>query len=119
MAAPVAEAERKNNSQKELDRKPDRIAGGGIGERRFGFGHRLVSTADQDKRLVFEVRPEEKHTSKNDTANESAGARTLDLRIKSPLLYQLSYALGRGNSSHRDRSRVGIIKERQPGDQSP
>ena len=26
-------------------------------------------------------------------SNESAGARTLDLRIKSPLLYQLSYAL--------------------------
>ena len=25
--------------------------------------------------------------------NESAGVRTLDLRIKSPLLYQLSYAL--------------------------
>ena len=26
--------------------------------------------------------------------SEGAGARTLDLRIKSPLLYQLSYALG-------------------------
>ena len=25
--------------------------------------------------------------------SEGAGARTLDLRIKSPLLYQLSYAL--------------------------
>ena len=25
--------------------------------------------------------------------NEAAGARTLDLRIKSPLLYQLSYSL--------------------------
>ncbi len=28
-------------------------------------------------------------------ASEGAGARTLDLRIKSPLLYQLSYALVR------------------------
>lgn len=27
------------------------------------------------------------------TISEGAGARTLDLRIKSPLLYQLSYAL--------------------------
>ena len=26
--------------------------------------------------------------------SEGAGARTLDLRIKSPLLYRLSYALG-------------------------
>ena len=26
-------------------------------------------------------------------SSEGAGARTLDLRIKSPLLYQLSYAL--------------------------
>gem|GEM_PF-2353992 len=30
---------------------------------------------------------------KGQKENESAGARTLDLRIKSPLLYQLSYAL--------------------------
>ena len=27
--------------------------------------------------------------------NEGAGARTLDLRIKSPLLYRLSYTLGK------------------------
>ena len=27
--------------------------------------------------------------------SEGAGARTLDLRIKSPLLYQLSYTLGK------------------------
>ncbi len=29
------------------------------------------------------------------TFSEAAGARTLDLRIKSPLLYQLSYSLAR------------------------
>ena len=29
---------------------------------------------------------------------ECAGTRTQDLRIKSPLLYQLSYALARGKS---------------------
>ena len=28
-----------------------------------------------------------------DAGNEAAGIRTLDLRIKSPLLYQLSYSL--------------------------
>ena len=33
--------------------------------------------------------------SRNDKKrSEGAGTRTLDLRIKSPLLYQLSYALG-------------------------
>jgi hypothetical protein len=31
--------------------------------------------------------------SLNPRRSEGAGARTLDLRIKSPLLYQLSYAL--------------------------
>jgi len=35
--------------------------------------------------------------------NECAGARTQDLRIKSPLLYQLSYALGRLRRAQRAR----------------
>ncbi len=37
---------------------------------------------------------EERKLSLRERKNEGAGARTLDLRIKSPLLYQLSYALG-------------------------
>ncbi len=44
-------------------------------------------------------------------ANEGAGARTLDLRIKSPLLYQLSYALW-GDRMRFDRrllTRFGVV----------
>ena len=39
-------------------------------------------------------------TPLEDAGNEAAGIRTLDLRIKSPLLYQLSYAL---NHPHLNR----------------
>ena len=38
-------------------------------------------------------------------SSEGAGARTLDLRIKSPLLYQLSYALNsRGQLSGSEKA---------------
>ena len=46
--------------------------------------------------------------------SEGAGARTLDLRIKSPLLYQLSYTLGKMYNHlplNRDR-RVGTTTAR-------
>ena len=50
------------------------------------------------RQAVFDaiVTPKKKPQTLSDLRlieNESAGVRTLDLRIKSPLLYQLSYAL--------------------------
>jgi hypothetical protein len=44
-------------------------------------------------RLLTGKRKSRKPFRVHGLSNESAGARTLDLRIKSPLLYQLSYAL--------------------------
>ena len=42
--------------------------------------------------------------------HEGAGTRTLDLRIKSPLLYQLSYAFfGFGDVFTMGKSRVAIL----------
>ena len=50
----------------------------------------MLKTSKKRKNLVSTINKVKTRFNKS----EGAGARTLDLRIKSPLLYQLSYALG-------------------------
>ena len=57
-----------------------------------------------------------RHGPEADAGNEGAGTRTLDQRIKSPLLYQLSYALawdgGAVARERRSRRRLGECPSR-------
>ena len=54
----------------------------------IGVGRSARATVDEIVRARSEVAVK---------PNDPAGARTQDLRIKSPLLYQLSYRVGSGN----------------------